>query len=65
MTQPIYHSLGRSFPGSFFFQIFGALHVGDLDSTTKRDKIQPLLDRLCPAFEAAYTLLSIHEACYA
>ena len=38
-----------------FFQIFGALHVGDIDSTTKRGKIQPFLDRICPAFEAAFT----------
>ena len=34
-----------------FFQIFGALHVGDIDSTTKRGKIQPFLDRICPAFD--------------
>ena len=38
-----------------FFQIFGALHVGDLDGTTKRSKIQPLLDKLRPTIEAAYT----------
>lgn len=38
-----------------FFQIFGALHVGDTDSTTKRGKIQPFLDRICPAFEEAFT----------
>ena len=38
-----------------FFQIFGALHVGDMESPLKRDKIQPLLDRLVPAFQAAYT----------
>ena len=38
-----------------FFQIFGALHVGDIDSTTKRGKIQPFLDRICPSFEAAFT----------
>ena len=29
-----------------FFQIFGALHVGEIDSTTKRGKIQPFLDYL-------------------
>ena len=38
-----------------FFQIFGMLHVGDPDSITKRDKIQPFLDRLCSVFESAYT----------
>ena len=38
-----------------FLQIFGALHVGDPDITTKREKIQPLLDRLLPTFQAAYT----------
>ncbi len=38
-----------------FFQIFGALYVGDPDSSVKRDKIQPLLDRLIPAFQAAFT----------
>ena len=39
-----------------FFQIFGALLVGDIDSTTKSGKIQPFLDRICPSFEAAFTL---------
>ena len=38
-----------------FFQIFGALHVGDIESTTKWGKIQPFLDRICPVFEAAFT----------
>ena len=38
-----------------FFQIFGALYVGDPDSTTKKGKIQPLLNRLCTSFEAAHT----------
>ena len=38
-----------------FFQIFGSLHVGDLDGTTKRSKIQPFLDMICPSFEAAFT----------
>ena len=33
-----------------FFQIFGALYVGDPDSTNKKGKIQALLDRLCAAF---------------
>ena len=43
------------FPRNRFFQIFGALHVGDLESSLKRDKIQPLLDRLCPMFQEAFT----------
>ena len=38
-----------------FLQIFGIFHVGDSDSGTKRRKIQPLLDRLCPVFESVYT----------
>ena len=38
-----------------FFQIFGALHVGDIDGSTKRGKIQPFLDRICPSFAAAFT----------
>ena len=37
-----------------FFQIFGNLHAGDIDSTSRRQKIQPLLDLLCSLFEAAY-----------
>ena len=48
-----------------FFQIFGALHVGDVKSTLKRDKIQPLLDRLLPAFQSAFSPsqeVSIDEA---
>ncbi len=39
-----------------FFQIFGTLHAGDIDSTVRRNKIQPFLDLLCPLFEGAYTL---------
>ena len=38
-----------------FLQIFGALHVGEIDSSSKRDKIQPFLDRICPEFESAFT----------
>ena len=38
-----------------FFQIFGALHVGDLEGTTKQGKIQPFLDKICPSFETAFT----------
>lgn len=38
-----------------FFQIFGMLHVGDPESTMKRGKIQPFLDKLCPVFESVYT----------
>ena len=43
------------FSRDHFFQIFGALHVGDIDSTMKRGKIQPFLDCICTAFEAAFT----------
>ena len=38
-----------------FFQIFGALHVGDLEGTMKQGKIQPFLDKICPSFETAFT----------
>ena len=38
-----------------FFQIFGNLHAGDIDSNICCQKIQPLLDLLCPKFEVAYT----------
>ena len=38
-----------------FFQIFGTLHVSDLDGTTKRSKIQPLPDQLRPTIESTYT----------
>ncbi len=38
-----------------FFQIFGTLHAGDIDSTVRRQKIQPLLDILCPRFMEVYT----------
>ena len=43
------------FSRDWFFQIFGALHVGDLEGTTKRSKIQPLLDKLRRTIETAYT----------
>ncbi len=39
-----------------FFQIFGMLHVSDINSNTKRAKIQPFfLDILSPAFQSSYT----------
>lgn len=38
-----------------FLQVFGALHVGKIGSTTKRDKIQPFLDRICPSFANSFT----------
>ena len=38
-----------------FFQIFGALYVGDPTVTTKQAKIQPLLDKLCTSFSSSYT----------
>ena len=44
------------FPRNRFFQIiFGTLHACDIDSTIRRQKIQPLLDLFCPQFESAYT----------
>ena len=43
------------FPQNRFFQIFGTLHADDIDSTIRRQKIQPLLDLLCPQFESVYT----------
>ena len=42
-------------PMDRFLQVLGMLHVGDPDNTTKRGKIQTLLDRLCPLFERMYT----------
>ena len=44
------------FSSDHFFQIFGAFHVSEIDSTTKSRMIQPFLDRICPSFEAAFTL---------
>lgn len=44
------------FSRSRFFQILGTLHVGNIDGDLKRDKIEPLLDHLVPAFQASYTL---------
>ena len=38
-----------------FFQIFGMLYVGDPDGSTRLDKIQPFIDRLCPVFESVFT----------
>ena len=42
------------FSHDHIFQIFRALHIGDLDSTTKHTKIQPFLDQICPSFEAVF-----------
>ena len=49
---PFFHSVMSR---DRFPQILGMLHVGDPHDTTRRGKIQPLLDRLCPLFEAMYT----------
>lgn len=38
-----------------FFQIFGTLHAGDINSTVRRQKIQPFFDLLCPKFLSCYT----------
>ena len=43
------------FSRDWLFQIFGALHVGDIDDTTRHGKIQPFLDLICPFFDAAFT----------
>lgn len=48
-----------------FFQIFGTLYVGNPESTTKKEKIQPLLDRLMHSFAAAFIphkQISVDEA---
>ncbi len=31
------------------------LHVGEIDGRTKRGKVEPLLELLCPKFQSAYT----------
>ena len=38
-----------------FFQIFGNMHAGDIDSNIRRQKIQPLPDLLCPLYKETYT----------
>ena len=38
-----------------FFRILGCLHVGEIDSDDKCEKIEPLLDLLQPAFSSSYT----------
>lgn len=38
-----------------FLQIFGALHVGSIGSNTKRDKVQPFLDKVSPSFARLFT----------
>lgn len=45
----------NTFSRDRFFQIFGTLHAGDIDSNVRREKIQPLLDLLGPRFEATFT----------
>ena len=55
----------QAFPRDRFLQIFGVLHAGEINGSVRRDKIQPLLDRLIPTFQAAYTLhqqLAIDES---
>ena len=37
-----------------FFQIYGTLHVGTINGSLKKEKIQPFLDLLLPTFQAAY-----------
>ena len=38
-----------------FYQIYGMFHVGRIDGTLRKDKLQLLLDLLLPAFKATYT----------
>ena len=52
INMPFFRSV---FSRDRFFQIFWSLHVGDIDSTVRCQKIQPLLDLLCPRFEEVYT----------
>ena len=39
-----------------FFQILGMLHVGEINSHSKKDKIQPFIDLLLPKFQSTYIL---------
>lgn len=52
MDLPFFRSV---FTRDRFFQIFGALYVGDPDSQVKMDKVQPLLDRLGSSFASVFT----------
>ena len=48
-----------------FFQIFNMLHVGNITGPTKRDKIQPFLDKIIPNLQNLVTsqqTVSIDEA---
>ena len=48
-----------------FRQIFGMLHVGDIDHATKKNKIKPLLDLLLPIIKQNYVLdqqISVDES---
>ena len=47
---PFFHLV---FSCDCFFQIFGALHVRNLEGTTKQGEIQPFLHKICPSLEAA------------
>ena len=49
---PLFHSV---FSRNQFFQIFGTLHAGDIDSTVRWNKIQLFLALLCLLFESTYT----------
>ena len=46
------------FSQNHFFQILGSLHVGDITSSLKRDKIQPLISLPCPVFQSFFHSIS-------
>ena len=45
----------RIFSRDRFMQIFWMLHVGEIDGSSRRSKIQPFLDLLLPLFKVYYT----------
>ena len=42
------------FPRNRFFQIYCALHVGEIDSNIRREKVQPFIDLMCPLFQSKF-----------
>ena len=48
---PLFSSI---FSCDCFFQIFGMLHVGEINSDRKPDKVQPLMDILLPIIQSNY-----------
>ena len=43
------------FPRDRFFQIFGMLHVGEISSPSKQEKIQPFINILLPIIKSNFT----------